>query len=40
MQRQLGLVDAARGSYQRALTLARQPAERRYLERRLRAIGD
>jgi RNA polymerase sigma-70 factor (ECF subfamily) len=35
MQRRLGLVDAARASYQRALALARQPAERRFLEARL-----
>lgn len=35
MQRRLGLVDDARASYQRALELARQPAERRFLEARL-----
>lgn len=35
MQRRLGLVDAARTSYARALELTRQPAERRFLEARL-----
>ena len=35
MQRRLGLTEAARGSYERALELARQPAERRFLEGRL-----
>lgn len=35
MQRRLGLFPAARSSYRRALALAGQPAERRFLERRL-----
>jgi len=35
MQRRLGLVGAARTSYQRALELARQPAEQRFLQKRL-----
>jgi RNA polymerase sigma-70 factor, ECF subfamily len=35
MQRRLGLADAARSSYQRALELTRQPAERRFLQARL-----
>ncbi|WP_027037982.1 RNA polymerase sigma factor [Mesorhizobium ciceri] len=35
MQRRLGLSDAARTSYRRALELTRQPAERRFIERRL-----
>jgi RNA polymerase sigma-70 factor (ECF subfamily) len=35
MQRKLGLTEAARTSYQRALDLTRQPAERRFLETRL-----
>jgi RNA polymerase sigma-70 factor (ECF subfamily) len=39
MQRRLGLVDAARASYRRALELTRQPAERRFLERRLAGLG-
>jgi RNA polymerase sigma-70 factor, ECF subfamily len=39
MQRRLGLVEAAIDSYQRALDLARQPAERRFLERRLSELG-
>jgi RNA polymerase sigma-70 factor (ECF subfamily) len=34
--RRLGRIAEARGSYQRALTLVRQDAERRFLERRLR----
>ena len=38
MQRKLGLVDAARASYQRALAVVRQPAERRFLERRLAGL--
>lgn len=39
MQRRLGLVEAARGAYQRALELTRQPAERRFLLGRLRQLG-
>jgi RNA polymerase sigma-70 factor, ECF subfamily len=39
MQRRLGLVDAARASYQRAFALARQPAERRFLEARLAQLA-
>lgn len=39
MQRRLGLADAARLSYQRALKLARQPAERRFLEARLAQLA-
>jgi RNA polymerase sigma-70 factor, ECF subfamily len=35
MQRRLGLTEAAKTSYQRALELTRQPAERRFIERRL-----
>ena len=35
MQRRLGLVGAARNSYDRALALARQPADRRFIEGRL-----
>jgi RNA polymerase sigma-70 factor (ECF subfamily) len=35
MQRRLGLAEAARASYRRALDLARQPAERRFLQARL-----
>ena len=38
MQRRLGLTEAARSSYARALELTRQPAERRFLEARLAAI--
>ena len=34
-QRRLGLTDDARASYQRALRLARQPAEQRFLQARL-----
>jgi RNA polymerase sigma-70 factor (ECF subfamily) len=42
MQRRLGQTEAARASYQRALELARQPAERRFLRARLAqlAAGD
>jgi RNA polymerase sigma-70 factor (ECF subfamily) len=40
MQRRLGLLDAARASYRRALELTRQPAERRFLEGRLRQLGE
>lgn len=39
MQRRLGLTDAARTSYRRALDLARQPAERRFLQARLDQLG-
>jgi RNA polymerase sigma-70 factor (ECF subfamily) len=39
MQRRLGLLTAARASYQRALELTRQPAERRFLQMRLSQIG-
>lgn len=35
MQRRLGLTEAARTSYRRALELTRQPAERRFIEGRL-----
>ncbi|HEX2673209.1 MAG TPA: hypothetical protein VHM25_20150 [Polyangiaceae bacterium] len=35
LQRRLGLSDAARASYERALELAQQPAERRFLQARL-----
>lgn len=35
MQRRLGLVEAARLSYRRALELTRQPAERRFLQARI-----
>lgn len=37
--RRLGRHDEARGSYRRALALARQEPERRFLERRLRDLG-
>jgi RNA polymerase sigma-70 factor (ECF subfamily) len=37
--RRLGLVDAARTAYHRALELTRQEPERRFLERRLRELG-
>jgi len=39
MQRRLGLIDAAQASYHRALAVARQPAERRFLEKRLAQIA-
>ena len=39
MQRRLGLTEPARLSYQRALELARQPAERRFLEARLTQLA-
>jgi RNA polymerase sigma-70 factor, ECF subfamily len=39
MQRRLGLTDAARVSYERALALARQPAERRFLQARLAQLA-
>jgi RNA polymerase sigma-70 factor (ECF subfamily) len=38
LQRRLGLSDAARASYERALELAEQPAERRFLEKRLERL--
>jgi RNA polymerase sigma-70 factor (ECF subfamily) len=38
--RRLGLVDAARTAYRRALELTRLEPERRFLERRLRELGD
>lgn len=38
--RRLGRVDEARASYERALALAAQEPERRFLERRLRELGD
>ena len=40
MQRRLGLADEARASYRRALELARQPAERRFLEARLVQLSE
>jgi RNA polymerase sigma-70 factor (ECF subfamily) len=39
MQRRLGLAEAARASYQRALELTRQPAERRFLQARLEQLA-
>jgi RNA polymerase sigma-70 factor (ECF subfamily) len=39
MQRRLGLNEAARASYQRSLELARQPAEVRFLKRRLEQLA-
>jgi predicted RNA polymerase sigma factor len=33
------LVEEARAAYERALSLTRQPAERRFLERRLRELS-
>jgi RNA polymerase sigma-70 factor, ECF subfamily len=39
MQRRLGLSEAARASYQRALELTRQPAERRFLQARLDGLA-
>ena len=38
MLRRLGRVDAARTAYQRALSLSRQPSERRFLEARLNTL--
>jgi RNA polymerase sigma-70 factor (ECF subfamily) len=38
--RRLGLGDEARAAYARALELARQEPERRFLERRLRELSD
>lgn len=40
MQRRLGLTDEARASYRRALELARQPAERRFLGARLVQLSE
>lgn len=40
MQRRLGLRDEARASYRRALELARQPAERRFLAARLIQLSE
>jgi RNA polymerase sigma-70 factor, ECF subfamily len=40
MQRRLGLTEAARASYRRALELARQPAECRFLRKRPAELGD
>lgn len=39
MQRRLGLAEAAQVSYQRALELTRQPAERRFLQARLNQLA-
>jgi RNA polymerase sigma-70 factor (ECF subfamily) len=39
MQRRLGLNEAAKTSYQRALELARQPAERRLLQARIQQLA-
>jgi RNA polymerase sigma-70 factor (ECF subfamily) len=39
MQRRLGLTEAAQASYQRALELTRQPAERRFLQARLAQLA-
>lgn len=39
LQRRLGLREAARASYRRALELTRQPAERRFLQARLRQLA-
>lgn len=40
MQRRLGLVEAARVSYRRALEMTRQPAERRFIEARLAQLSN
>lgn len=40
MQRRLGLASQAAASYRRALELARQPAERRFLAARLAQLGE
>ncbi|MGH8175408.1 MAG: hypothetical protein ACREV5_03990 [Steroidobacter sp.] len=40
MQRRLGLADAARASYHRALELTHQSAERRFLQARLTELTD
>jgi RNA polymerase sigma-70 factor (ECF subfamily) len=37
--RRLGRTEAAREAYERALALARQEPERRFLERRLHSLG-
>jgi RNA polymerase sigma-70 factor (ECF subfamily) len=37
--RRLGRIDEARSAYARALSLAQQEPERRFLERRLRELG-
>ncbi|MDF2695226.1 MAG: polymerase subunit sigma-24, partial [Labilithrix sp.] len=39
IQRRLGLVEAARASYHRALELTQQPAERRFLQARLAELA-
>ena len=39
LQRRLGMIEAARASYQRALLLARQPAEQRFLRQRLNQLA-
>jgi RNA polymerase sigma-70 factor, ECF subfamily len=39
MQRRLGLAEAARASYEGALELTRQPAERRFLQVRLAQLA-
>ncbi len=39
LQRKLGLTEAARASYERALELTRQPAERRFLQARLAQLA-
>jgi RNA polymerase sigma-70 factor (ECF subfamily) len=39
MFRRLGRWDEAKGTYELALTLARQEPERRFLEKRLRELG-
>jgi RNA polymerase sigma-70 factor (ECF subfamily) len=39
MLRRLGRAEAARASYERALELTRQPAERRFLQARLEGLG-
>jgi RNA polymerase sigma-70 factor (ECF subfamily) len=39
MQRRLGLAETARASYQRALEMTRQPAERRFLQARLTQLA-
>jgi len=40
LHRRLGAADAAAAAYRRALALTRQPAERRFLERRLATLGE
>jgi RNA polymerase sigma-70 factor, ECF subfamily len=40
LHRRLGQTEEARAAYRRALDLARQEPERRFLERRLRELGD